>query len=82
MSKNKKKGLLLILSPWVIMIANYLVYFLSRTVFHSVLDNTGGDILRVVLGLIGTLNFIWIFVGTIIGIIFLTKSETLQTSHK
>jgi len=75
MTKNKKKGILLILSPWIIMAVNFLLYFLSRTILSSVLDNTAGDILRIVLGLIGTLNIIWIFVGTIIGIIFLTKTE-------
>ena len=72
MTKNKKKGIILILSPWIIMAVNYLIYYLLSSVF----DNTAaGYILQIVLGLIAMLNIIWIFAGTIIGIVFLAKTE-------
>jgi hypothetical protein len=74
MTKSKKKGLLILLSPWIIMASVFILYSITRFIAAG----PSGNIVRVVLSLIGTLNILWIPVGTIIGIVLLAKNETSQ----
>jgi TRAP-type mannitol/chloroaromatic compound transport system permease large subunit len=91
MTKNKKIGIALLASPWVLMILSYALYFISRAIVSSSAPTALPDdalslpqaaphettwrMVSVIAGLLGTLSVILLFVGTILGIYFMAKAD-------
>lgn len=98
MTRNKKIGIILLLSPWIILVVILVLYAITGVISNSLTPQPSADVAvtdsglqprsptivwlqlaRVVLSLVGTLNFFYLFIGTGLGIYFLVKKENLPS---
>jgi hypothetical protein len=72
--KKFKKGVFLVAFPFALLILNLIFYsVVSFLAGRAIISLTVGQIINVVLGLIGVIAVIWIVIGVPIGIIIMVK---------
>lgn len=96
MTRNKKIGIGLLVSPWVLLIAILISYVAVEMRIHYYADKPyidGYEIrvqhpeevkwkaVKVVLGQLSMVNFLYLLVGTGLGIYFLVKKDILVSNN-